>query len=566
MINNIHLQRQQELSRLTYSMNFIGIRARSWGFILAIIASLASMIAFWYLIMQGQRQGKMIRVLDASEKKVKQGARIKEQFMANMSHEIRTPMNAILGFTGLMQKTKLDRSQEDYIKSIRSSAENLLTIINDILDLSRMESGMMHIEAVPFNLRELLHSVVTMMNVKAKRRNLFLRMHVDEDLPSILKGDAVRLTQILMNLIGNGLKFTHEGGVSVRVRMAKKEMDTACLQFEISDTGIGIDQEKLKAIFERFQQADTDTSRRYGGTGLGLSIVKQLVELQNGNIAVSSIPGKGSVFIFTLPYEMTNETIEVMEKENITQGHLPENLRILLVEDNPMNRQLMQHIFEQWHIDFDIAVNGMEAVERVRTEVYDMLLMDIQMPGMDGYTATEKIRQELHMEVPIIAMTAHALAGEREKCLSHGMDDYLSKPIDEKSLYKMICKYVPAEENNHNGLINLDYLESLAKGDKRFESIMINSFIEQLPMELGQLHSAIDRRDYNTIKSVAHTMKSTVSYLGMTKISKLLQQVESEAEKNNGTRLINEHYQLIEKNCNLALTEAKQLISWTAGQ
>jgi signal transduction histidine kinase/CheY-like chemotaxis protein/HPt (histidine-containing phosphotransfer) domain-containing protein len=556
---SINFQRQDNLRKLTASGNVNSIRARSWGIVLAITASLACLMAFWYLIFHGERQQRMIGVLDASEKKVKQGAKIKEQFLANMSHEIRTPMNAILGFTGLLQKTKLEPSQEEYVGSIRSSAENLLTIINDILDLSRIESGMMHIEAVPFNLAELLHSVVTMLGVKAKRKNLYLSMHVDDELPLILKGDSVRLTQILMNLIGNGLKFTHEGGVKVKISQDKIEGKKTWVRFDITDTGIGIDAEKLRSIFERFQQADTDTNRRYGGTGLGLSIVKQLVELQGGTITVKSENGKGSVFTVLLPYETTTEAVSVNSK--LITSELPEDLRILLVEDNPMNRQLMQHIFNQWEIQFDVAVNGQEAIDKVAERGYDLLLMDIQMPEMDGYTATEKIRREVESDVPIIAMTAHALAGEKEKCLSFGMDDYLSKPIDEKTLYQMICKYVSSKKVKTNiPLISLDYLQSLAKGDKHFESVMIKSFIEQVPVELKQLDEAISTKDYKTIASVAHTMKSTVSYLGMTNVRKLLQEVEGEAEKINGTDNIRNHFLVIKDKCNKALEDAKELI------
>jgi signal transduction histidine kinase len=277
VINLINDSRQASLRNISTSVSTNGAKAKSWGIVLAIIACLASIIAFWYLIEQGQRQQNLIKVLDASEKKLKEASKTQEQFVTNISHEIRTPMNAILGFAGLLQKTTLDRNQQEYIKSIRSSAENLLTIINDILDLSRIESGMMHIEKTPFNLRELLHSLVTMMDVKARSMNLYLRANVDASIPNILKGDAIRLTQILLNLITNALKFTHEGGVVIEVESIDKTGNTVSIRFNIADTGIGVEEEKQKHIFERFQQAHPETTRRYGGTGLGLAILKQLV-------------------------------------------------------------------------------------------------------------------------------------------------------------------------------------------------------------------------------------------------------------------------------------------------
>jgi signal transduction histidine kinase/CheY-like chemotaxis protein len=566
IVNKISMNRQIELSGVSVSVNTNGARAKKWGIVLALVACFASIIAFWYLINQGQRQRKLIQTLDTSEKKLKEASKIKEQFVANISHEIRTPMNGILGFTGLLQKTALDKNQHEYVKSIRSSAENLLTIINDILDLSRIESGMMRIEKVPFNIRELLDSLATMLNAKAKNIGLYLHTQVDNSIPEILEGDAGRLTQILMNLIGNALKFTHEGGITVKVQDAERKMDTIYLRILISDTGIGIDREKQQAIFERFQQAEAETSRRYGGTGLGLSIVKQLIDLQNGSISVESEVGKGSVFTVLVPYHIPSDaeasaaaTFSVPLYEPLQQ-----NIKILVAEDNPMNRKLIKYLLEQWNIDFDIVTNGIEAVKSLQQKSvdYDLVLMDIQMPELDGYAATEKIRFELNLQIPIIAMTAHALAGEKEKCLGAGMDDYISKPLNEEQLYKLINKHARKENGNMaSPFIDLAYLKSLSKGDEEFEKNMVRSFSQQVPEELNDLKMAIGQKDYVRVRAIAHTMKSTVSFLGLQKLAPLLQQLEQDAENKRDFTEIQNKFELINTICQAAIREAGLLIS-----
>ena len=561
----INLDRQAKLSNITTSVNSNGLKAKSWGIILAVLACLASVVAFWYLISQGQRQRKLITTLDTSERQLKEASKIKEQFVANISHEIRTPMNAVLGFAGLLQKTTLDKNQHEYVKAIRSSAENLLTIINDILDLSRIESGMMHIETLPFNLRELLDSLTTMLNVKARNRGLYLRTEVEDSLPENLKGDAVRLTQILLNLISNALKFTHEGGVYVKLENAGSKDKSALVRFIVADTGIGISPEKQKSIFDRFQQAQTETTRRYGGTGLGLAIVKQLVEIQNGSIAIDSEPGKGSVFTVTLPYEVAGEDeMAAAAPVSLSMGEpLLQKIKVLVAEDNLMNQKLVQHLMEQWQFEFDIVPNGAEAVAALEKspDEYNLVLMDIQMPEMDGYTATEKIRYNLNLRIPIIAMTAHALAGEKEKCLGAGMDDYISKPLNEDHLHKLIHKYSQRSAAITNQVINMDYLQSLSKGDKTFEKNMIKAFSKQMPLELKELQIAIDDKNYKRIRTIAHNMKSTVSYMGLQQLTSLLEQIETESENANGLSRINENFTVIDTTCQLAIKEAQEMIS-----
>ena len=563
-ISLIDQNRQTSLSNISASVSMNSVKAKSLGITLALVACLASIIAFWYLVDQSLRQQKLIKTLDTSEKKLKEASTIREQFVANISHEIRTPMNAILGFTGLLQKTDLGRDQQEYIRSIRSSAENLLTIINDILDLSRIESGMMHIEKLPFNLRELMDSVITMMNVKAKSLGLYLHTEVDDSIPQMLTGDAIRLTQILVNLISNALKFTHEGGVEIKVVVIDKKDEIARIRFTIADTGIGIPSEKLKTIFERFHQAQPETTRRYGGTGLGLSIVKQLVEIQDGTIGVKSEQGKGSEFLVELSYQILSEdnsALHLSPAELITEP-IFEKTKILVAEDNPMNQKLVKYLLEQWHIDFDLRSNGVDTVEALKqtSAEYNLILMDIQMPEMDGYTATEKIRNELHLSIPIIAMTAHALAGEKEKCLAAGMDDYISKPLHEEQLYKLLNKYASKKFTPASSVIDLEYLQTISKGDKAFEKNMIRSFSIQIPEELKKLKIAIENKDYGNIASITHTMKSTVLYMGLQQLEPLLEEIENESVNKNGLASISNNFALVNSTCQLALKEVEDLL------
>ncbi|MFL5809805.1 MAG: ATP-binding protein [Flavisolibacter sp.] len=294
LVSKFEASRQQKLATITSSIEKTGRNARLWGFIITTVALAALVVAFWYITNQARVQHKMIQALNQSEKRSKDVAYMKEQFLANMSHEIRTPMNSILGFTSLLRRTDLNPTQREYIQNIHSAGENLLTLVNDILDLSKIEAGMMHLEETRFSLRSMVSSVGAMFIEKIKEKHLELTINIEKELPDILCGDAVRLTQILVNLISNAVKFTEHGNIVVRITLIDSTEQLAKIRIVVSDTGIGIAREKQSSIFERFQQAEAETTRRFGGTGLGLSIVKQLVELQDGMIEVKSEPGKGS--------------------------------------------------------------------------------------------------------------------------------------------------------------------------------------------------------------------------------------------------------------------------------
>jgi signal transduction histidine kinase/CheY-like chemotaxis protein len=433
--------RQAELMTLTNANKRSGMQARLWGVIMGIIA--CGLFAFWYILNLSSRQQKMITYLNESERKIKEASSLKEQFLANMSHEIRTPMNAIIGFTNILKRTNLEAEQRKYVQNIHSAGENLLALINDILDLSKIEAGMIQIEETNFSLRSLVSSISAMFDEKIKEKGLYLKTEVSEEVPDILTGDAVRLTQILVNLLSNGIKFTEVGGVQITIGVIKLEQENVKLRIKVIDSGIGIAEEKQDAIFERFQQAEAETTRRYGGTGLGLSIVKQLVELQGGTLTLKSKPGKGSEFIIEIEYKLPDEEkmlSDALAAAEINSVSLNE-IRVLIAEDNPMNQQLIKHLMKNWAIDHTIVNNGAEVIEALNKKNFSLILMDIQMPEMDGYTTTSVIRNELHSQIPIIAMTAHAMMGEKEKCIQLGMNDYISKPLKETILYNIIAQY-----------------------------------------------------------------------------------------------------------------------------
>ncbi len=372
-----------------------------------------------------------------AKEKAEESTKLKEAFLANMSHEIRTPMNAIIGFSDILSKRNLGAQEKEYILTIKKAGENLLTIINDILDISKIEAGMMTFEERNFSVKEIFISLNVMLMEKAKEKNLELLFTCDTNVPNILLGDNTRLTQIIINLVGNAIKFTQKGKVEAHVKVLEKDDETTLLEFSVTDTGIGIPQDKLEDIFERFRQAESHTTRKYGGTGLGLSIAKQLVDLQGGSLSVKSEFNKGSTFTFCIPYKNSVETKHApdvpVKKYNMQELS---KINIMLVEDNKLNIKLILSLFSEYNLKLSVAENGSLAIEKLKENNFDIILMDMEMPVMNGYEAATFIRKELKNNIPIIAMTAHAMAGERERCLSLGMNDYISKPIDANLLFE----------------------------------------------------------------------------------------------------------------------------------
>lgn len=567
IVGRLDTARERRTTEITSAIERNSERARTFGLGLAIIACFACILAFFYVVNKGHHQERMIQMLNESEKRIKEGAFIKEQFLANMSHEIRTPMNAILGFTNLLRRSPLNSQQQQYVDYIYSSSQNLLTLINDILDLSKIEAGMMHIEAAPFSLNGLISSVQVMFQDKAAQKNLKFHIEIDSTIHDTLSGDPVRLTQILINLLSNAIKFTERGEVSFEVKSLEQSVDKVLLVFRVKDTGVGIAKDKIEAVFGRFQQAEAETTRRFGGTGLGLAIVKQLVDLQGGTIKLESEAGKGSEFTIILAFKPVYDyehDISLVREAVHTPIH---GLRVLVAEDNQMNQHLIRHLMKQWQMDFKLVNNGNEAVEALRNESFSAVLMDIQMPELDGYDATQLIRRELKLDIPIIAMTAHAMIGEKERCLSFGMNDYISKPIKEGELYSILQNYHPGagvKAEPSNQVINLDYLKELSQGDTEFENAIVRQFIVQVPEEIALLQEAVSIENRQQIKSIAHGMKSSVAYLGLTEqLTPLLHRMEVEAVSNINPHHFAEDLQEIKRVCEQAVVEARTILNIT---
>jgi PAS domain S-box-containing protein len=462
---------------------------------------------------------------EATRRIAEDAVKAKQQFLSNMSHEIRTPMNAIIGFTKVVLKTELSAKQKEYLNAIKTSGDALIVLINDILDLAKVDAGKMVFEQTPFRMERSIAAMLHLFETKIQEKNLRLVKKYDERIPKVLLGDPVRLHQIILNLVSNAVKFTKAGEITVSVALLTEDDQCVIVEFSVSDTGIGIGEDKMTGIFENFQQATSETSRLFGGTGLGLAIVKQLVEAQGGSISVKSKIEKGSNFCFQLSFKKTNEETEPESAIAQVNNEL-KNVSVLVVEDIALNQLLMRTLLDDFGFKCDIAANGKIGVEKLKVNSYDIVLMDLQMPEMNGFEATEYIRKELKLTIPIIALTADVTTADLEKCKAVGMDDYISKPVDERLLQSKIILFMTraafskqSESVNdrltEEKVTDLSYLVQRTKSDPLLLAEMMSLFLGQTAGLVREMNESSYSKDWKTLYATAHKIIPSLSIVGI---------------------------------------------------
>jgi PAS domain S-box-containing protein len=494
------------------------------------------------------------QALVAAREEAEDARKMQEQFLANMSHEIRTPMNGIQGMTHLLRDTPLNSQQAEFVHLIGRSVENLLVIINDILDFSKIKAGKLQIEHIDYRLVDVLDNVGGLFSERMARQSLPLAVTVDPGVPDWIQGDPHRLNQVLINLVGNAVKFTTKGSIRIKVAIGERRPGQVVLEFSIADEGIGIRSDDLRSIFDPFEQAGADITRKFGGTGLGLAICQQLLKLQGGDIHLTSQEGVGTTVRFHLPVGIEppiphDRPPVIGQFEGFLAG-----LKFLVAEDNPINQKVTEHVLRKAGADVTIAGDGEEAIRLLASQRFDLIVMDLQMPVMDGYAATRHIRQVLRLDTPVLAMTASAIKGERLRCLEAGMNEYMSKPFEFADFYQRVGRMiratnelpVPDVRSKPTGVFDLSLLSEV--GDEDYIRDIIQTFIDSLPVQVTELETAVSSCDPDRVYVIAHRLRGSTGMLQATALSDRLGRLERLAkEKTDGRSLVEELLPLFEQ-------------------
>jgi signal transduction histidine kinase/CheY-like chemotaxis protein len=521
--------------------------------IFCIAACLLLLVVSFVIFNYIQKNNSYEKALKEAKNQAEMMAHSKEIFLANMSHEIRTPLNAIMGFTQQVLQSDLNKEQREQLNIVKKSTDHLLHIVNDILDYSKIQSGKFNFESIHFNPNDILTEVITLSSPFLKNKKVNLTYDVDEA-DAILKGDPGRLKQIILNLISNAIKFTEKGSIHTSIQLEKIDPESFLLCLVVRDTGIGIPQNKIKEVFQEFQQASDHIFFKYGGTGLGLPITKKLIELQDGTMEIKSKEGVGTEIIVKIPY-VAGILGKVNNKEEPIFDHtLLNNVKVLIADDNDYNRKLLYTILKKWNMQVKEVSNGKEAVNEVINNPYDIVLMDARMPEMSGIEATQKIRSlndPIKSQVPIIALTAITSPEKIENCKEAGMNDFISKPFKEEELFNSIVSLINGNQisvstkknikesdivpDTIEGQYNLNELLDLSNGDKEFYIEMIEVFIKTTQDSINNMEKAMKEGKYEKVAGYAHKIAPSCLHMGANHLFSLVKNIEDNIRKYNQT-------------------------------
>jgi signal transduction histidine kinase/CheY-like chemotaxis protein len=541
---------------------------------LALILALAILVLLFFFIKATRKNIVLLRdneQINRNYTDLKNSMTEQEKYLAYTSHEIRTPLNAIAGGTQLLSKTTLDPKQLKYTTAISSAVDSALLIVNDILDLSKIDSNMVEVRPVDFMMTEVMNGIKNIMQYRADQKGIEFNIHIDDKIPPVVKGDAKHLNQILINLSTNAVKFTDIGKVDVYANVLKQDDKFVEIEFKVVDTGKGMRKSSLPTIFNQFEQETRHTIKHSGGSGLGLAITKKLVELQKGHIEVDSQYLQGTTFTVTIMYEKSVLQIKNLSPLAEVDIRKLDSIKVLLVDDNSINREILHDLLKDVNENLELAMaeNGEIAINKMYHGGIDLVLMDIQMPKMNGYEATEFIRKNMKYpisEVPIVAMTAHALENVAETCFKAGMNDYVSKPIDIDLLVSKMCKLldkrkVVQEKYSKYKVIDLNHLKELTKENEERIQKYIGIFLQNVPHDLELLRTAYHAKDFHSFKETSHKIKGNVAYMGIKNLTELFNSAEYGNLDTLSETEFKQIFENIESTCKSAISELQEVKS-----